>query len=51
MKNLLFLLVLTPSLSFFRSTFVNKLKLVLDIDKSLGWKRTDNGVKIFLKFK
>jgi hypothetical protein len=51
MENLLLFLFLVPSISFFKTNFVNKLKLVLFIDKSLGWMNKEDRVKTFFKFK
>jgi len=51
MENLLLFLVLVPSVSFFKTTFTNKIKIFLFVDKVLGWKEKDDDIKIFLKFK
>jgi hypothetical protein len=52
MENLLFLSFLIPSVSFFKTTFVNKIKIVLLVGKSLGWKeKNEDDIKIFFKFK
>ncbi len=47
MENLLLLFFLTPSISFFKITFVNKIKLVLFIDKTLGYMNKEDKVKNF----
>jgi len=47
MENLLFLSFLIPSVSFFKTTFVAQRKIVLFIDKTLGYMNKEDKVENF----